>query len=98
MKVITPYYPRERVRKVKNLLTTAEDGEEEEELEADVILPHWHQNITLALVSDAAQISYTQAPPATKEHVQLIPQKRDSTGTKGMPRLIFESTTEALIV
>ncbi|KIY72108.1 cleft lip and palate associated transmembrane protein [Cylindrobasidium torrendii FP15055 ss-10] len=88
-RLITPYYPRERVRKVKNLLTTTEDGEEEEELEADVILPHWHQNITLALVSDAAQISYAQAPPATQQYVQVIPRKRDSTGTKAFYKPII---------
>ncbi len=50
--VLTPYLPREKVRKAKNLLSQgASIGDEEEEEEADVLMPHWHSVRTYALRS-----------------------------------------------
>ncbi|EEB88678.1 hypothetical protein MPER_13349 [Moniliophthora perniciosa FA553] len=88
--VLTPYFPRAKVRKVKNLLSSdnSEDEEEEEThtyaiQEPEVILPHWHKNVTLALISDPNVLPYSTLPPPIREHVHLIPGKRDNTGAKG---------------
>ncbi|KAF8165660.1 cleft lip and palate associated transmembrane protein [Crassisporium funariophilum] len=80
-KLLTPYLPRLKARKEKNLL--ANSNEELEVEEPDVIAPHWHSNVTLAIISDAAAIPYSTLPPPLAEHVRLIRDKRDETGTKG---------------
>jgi hypothetical protein len=64
-KLLTRYLPKAKTRKEKNLLggnTEAGDGEDEEP-QADVIVSHWHQNLTLALVSEAASVPFSQLPP-----------------------------------
>ncbi|KAJ3982282.1 cleft lip and palate associated transmembrane protein [Lentinula detonsa] len=82
--------PRTKIRKEKNLLSGNNEGEvEEEPEEADVIMPHWHRNITLALVSDSAAVPYAQLPPPLLEHVHLIPNRRDPTGSKGVYKPII---------
>ncbi|KAF8827166.1 hypothetical protein HHX47_DHR5000692 [Lentinula edodes] len=58
-KLLTPYMARPKIRKQKNLLSGNNEEEIEEEIEeADVIMPHWHKNITLALVSDSTKGVY----------------------------------------
>ncbi len=49
--VLTPYFPRTKARKEKNLLS-GETGVEEEAEEADVIVPHWH-SVSSSLFSPA---------------------------------------------
>jgi len=46
-------------------------------------LSYWHQNFTLALISDDNVLEYPQLPPPIAEHIDLVPGKRDETGTKG---------------
>ncbi|KAF7294328.1 hypothetical protein HMN09_01161900 [Mycena chlorophos] len=82
-KLLTPYLPREKVRKVKSLLSSNTTEEPEEE-EADVILPHWHPNVTLALISDESVIQYANLPPPLLEHIHLVPDVRDPTGRIGL--------------
>ncbi|KAI0268232.1 cleft lip and palate associated transmembrane protein [Gloeopeniophorella convolvens] len=84
-KLLTRYLPRPKVRKERSLLggpNDAADDIEEPEV-PDTIGSFWHQNLTLALVSDAATLQYAQLPPPISEHVHLIPGQRDETGTKG---------------
>ncbi|KAF8625276.1 hypothetical protein AX15_005470 [Amanita polypyramis BW_CC] len=83
-KLLTPYMPRPKARKEKNLLTNSKEEEvpEPEEVAA-VIMPYWHKNLTLALVSDASVIQYNTLPPPLAEHVHLVPKQRDETGAKG---------------
>ncbi|KAL1711746.1 cleft lip and palate transmembrane protein 1-domain-containing protein [Schizophyllum commune] len=76
-KSLTPYLPKHRVRKEKNLL--ASKDEEEEEEEPEVIVPHWHANHTLAIVSDAPAINTAQLPPPAAQHIAWAPYK-DSEG------------------
>ncbi|KAJ4479138.1 cleft lip and palate associated transmembrane protein [Lentinula aciculospora] len=103
-KLLTPYMARPKVRKEKNLLKGSREEDVEEELEEpDVIMPHWHKNITLALVSDSTTVPYAQLPPpllernayglqshsfiiaqSTFSDIHLIPNQRDTTGTKGI--------------
>ncbi|KAJ7591456.1 cleft lip and palate associated transmembrane protein [Mycena floridula] len=86
-KLLTPYLPRIKVKKEKNLLSdSASDVVEEEE--PDVIVPHWHSNITLALISDPAVFPYATLPPPLAEHVHLVPE-RDETGAKGFYKPII---------
>ncbi|KAJ7693835.1 cleft lip and palate transmembrane protein 1-domain-containing protein, partial [Mycena rosella] len=80
-KLLTPYLPRVKVRKEKNLLK-GNTTEEPEEIEVDVIVPHWHSNVTLALVSDANIIPFNTIPPPIQEHIHLVSNKRDETGSK----------------
>ncbi|TFK43833.1 cleft lip and palate transmembrane protein 1-domain-containing protein [Crucibulum laeve] len=84
-KLLTPYLAKVKARKEKSLLGGNENAEnaEEEKEEADVIVPHWHKNITLALVSDASVIPYANVPAPLLEHIHLVPGERDETGTKG---------------
>ncbi|KAG5639698.1 hypothetical protein H0H81_005881 [Sphagnurus paluster] len=87
-KLLTPYLPRVKVRKEKKLLggsdtSQTEEEETEEVVEADYIVPHWHRNVTLALVSDGVKIPYATLPPPVAEYVRLVPDRRDETGTTG---------------
>ncbi|KAJ3841416.1 cleft lip and palate associated transmembrane protein [Lentinula raphanica] len=89
-KLLTPYMARPKIRKEKNLLRSGnEPVVEDEPEEADVIMPHWHRNVTLALVSDSAVVPYAQLPPPLLEHIHLIPNLRDPTGTKGVYKPII---------
>ncbi|KAJ7223955.1 cleft lip and palate associated transmembrane protein [Mycena rebaudengoi] len=82
-KLLTPHIPKLKVRKEKNLLSSNATDEADDEAEADVIMAHWHSNVTLALISDPAVIPFTTLPPPILEHLALVPDKRDETGTKG---------------
>ncbi|GLB34122.1 putative cleft lip and palate associated transmembrane protein [Lyophyllum shimeji] len=83
-KLLTPYLPRIKVRKEKKLLGDSETPEvEEEPEEVDYIVPHWHRNVTLALISDAAKLPYSTLPPPVAEYVHLVQGQRDTTGTIG---------------
>ncbi|KAH8999084.1 cleft lip and palate associated transmembrane protein [Lactarius akahatsu] len=84
-KLLTRYLPKSKIRKERNLLqdkAKEADGQEEPEV-PDMIVSYWHQNLTLALVSDATVLQYAQLPPPIAEHVHLVPGLRDETGTNG---------------
>lgn len=82
-KLLTPYLPKLKARKEKNLLSKTEETEENQIEEPEIIVPHWHRNVTLALISDAAILPYGTLAPPLLEHVYLVPDQRDETGTKG---------------
>ncbi|KAI0314804.1 cleft lip and palate associated transmembrane protein [Amylostereum chailletii] len=91
-KLLTRYLPKPKVRKEKLLLGSKEQSEGDVEEEASpylycgeetVIISYWHQNLTLALVSDGPQIPVGQLPPPVAEHVHLVAGKRDQTGAMG---------------
>ncbi|KAL0950176.1 hypothetical protein HGRIS_010169 [Hohenbuehelia grisea] len=83
-KLLTPYLPKVKVRKQKSLLSGQKAQEDElEEVEQDVIVPHWHKNLTLALISDAPAVPIGQLPLPLHEHIHIAPNKRDETGSKG---------------
>lgn len=83
-KSLTTYIPRIRERKVKNLLGSKEeqDAAAAEEEKSEVIVSHWHNNLTVALVSDAAVVPVTQLPAALVPYIDIM-KERDETGTKG---------------
>jgi len=88
-KLLTPYLPKAKVRKEKSLLGGNEAAADTEEEPQDIILPHWSNNVTLALISDAYVVPYAQLPPVLHEHIHLIPGERDETGTKGFYKPII---------
>ncbi|KAH9965903.1 cleft lip and palate transmembrane protein 1-domain-containing protein [Russula dissimulans] len=84
-KLLTRYLPRPKTRKERNLLQDSvdiTDVQEEPEV-PDTIISYWHQNFTLALVSDDTVLQYAQLPPPILEHIDLVPEQRDETGRKG---------------
>ncbi|EIN10835.1 cleft lip and palate associated transmembrane protein [Punctularia strigosozonata HHB-11173 SS5] len=85
-KLLTPYLPKMKVRKQKKLLGASDEVDEDSEPfqpEDDVIVSHWHPNLTLALISQSPVLPYSQLPPPIAEHVHLVPEARDQTGTIG---------------
>ncbi|KAK7470267.1 hypothetical protein VKT23_001700 [Stygiomarasmius scandens] len=90
-KLLTPYLPRVKIRKEKKLLSGDDNSETDSEVEeeADVIVPHWHTNVTLALVSDAVSVPFSTLPPPIAEHVYLVQGKRDESGTKALYKPII---------
>jgi len=92
-KLLTYYLPRTKIRKEKSLIRKGENSEEleEEPEQPDVIVSHWHKNLTLALVSDSGAIPYTQLPPPMFEHIHLVPGLRDESGAKGFYKPIIFS-------
>ncbi|OCH90944.1 cleft lip and palate associated transmembrane protein [Obba rivulosa] len=86
-KLLTRYLPKHKVRKEKKLLRSKEDASEEEE-EPDVIASHWHQNLTLTLVSDASVIPISQLPPPAAKYVEILPEL-DPTGKAYYKPIVF---------
>ncbi|KAA1466458.1 cleft lip and palate associated transmembrane protein [Dentipellis sp. KUC8613] len=84
-KLLSRYLPKPKVRKERKLLQgdEPEENDEDSEPEEDIIASYWHQNLTLALVSDTNVLKYRELPPPVIEYVHLIPNQRDETGTKG---------------
>ncbi|KAK7062170.1 cleft lip and palate associated transmembrane protein [Favolaschia claudopus] len=81
-KLLTPHMLKAKVRKQHNLLNS-NATDEPEEVEPDVITAHWHQNLTLALISDPSAIPFANLPPPIREHIHIVPDARDETGAKG---------------
>jgi hypothetical protein len=89
-KLLTRYMPRVKARKEKSLLSNSDvNGEVEEEPQDDIVVSHWHKNLTLALVSDETVIAIDKLPPVLVDHVHLVPGARDDTGTKGFYKPII---------
>lgn len=89
-KLLTPYMARLKAKKEKNLLSASnKEGDSEEVEEVDIIVPHWHKNMTLALISDNGKIPYANIALPLKEHIHLVYNERDETGTKGFYKPII---------
>ncbi|KAH9849977.1 cleft lip and palate transmembrane 1 [Lenzites betulinus] len=89
--MLTKYLPKARVRKEKNLLGgTTSEGEDDDEPQADIIVPHWHSNLTLALISDNPPIPLQQVQPATAQYINVSPG-RDALGRPFYKPIIFPS-------
>ncbi|KAF8592449.1 cleft lip and palate transmembrane 1 [Ramaria rubella] len=82
IKTLTRYMPKMKIRKEKNLLTSQDDNTDEE-TQVDIIVPYWHSNLTLTIVSDNPVITYQKLPPVVSQYITLVPDARDHTGTQG---------------
>ncbi|CDO71393.1 hypothetical protein BN946_scf184908.g151 [Trametes cinnabarina] len=86
---VTKYLPKAKVRKQKNLLSgTGNEQDNEDPEERDVIVTHWHNNLTLALISDNPVIPLAQVQPASAKYIELTPE-RDATGRPFYKPIIF---------
>ncbi|KAI0772049.1 cleft lip and palate transmembrane 1 [Trametes elegans] len=89
---LTKYLPKTKIRKEKNLLGGSTDGqnteEEDDEPQGDVIVSHWHNNMTLALISDNPVLSLQQVQAATARYIELTPE-RDPSGRPFYKPIIF---------
>ncbi|EJD48606.1 cleft lip and palate transmembrane 1 [Auricularia subglabra TFB-10046 SS5] len=83
-KLLTRYMPKKKVRKEKSLLSSSEKPEPEvEEVDQGSIVSHWHTNLTLGLVSDNTEVPWTRMAPIIQQYITLVPEMRDTTGTRG---------------
>ncbi|KAF9204349.1 hypothetical protein BGZ49_005401 [Haplosporangium sp. Z 27] len=81
--LLTRYYVKKKTLKVKKLIGGKHDDESEPEIQEEEkspeptssIVSYWHQNLTLALLSDFTIIPYAAVPPELKGMYQL-----ESTG------------------
>ncbi|OSC98983.1 cleft lip and palate transmembrane 1 [Trametes coccinea BRFM310] len=85
---VTKYLPKVKVRKEKNLLSGTAGEQDSEEPEEDVIVTHWHNNLTLALISDNPVIPLQQVQPTSAKYIELTPE-RDATGRPYYKPIIF---------
>ncbi|KAI7828597.1 cleft lip and palate associated transmembrane protein [Gamsiella multidivaricata] len=81
-KMLTRYYPKKREFKVKKLVggkheesESGKQGVEDTSAPASTIVPYWHQNLTLTVLSDRTVVPYAGIPPELKGMYQL-----ESTG------------------
>ncbi|KAI0368074.1 cleft lip and palate transmembrane 1 [Pilatotrama ljubarskyi] len=90
--MLTKYLPKAKIRREKNLLggstTGHQEHEEEEEPQGDIIVSHWHNNLTLALISDNPAIPLQQVQPAAARYIELTPE-RDASGRPFYKPIIF---------
>ncbi|KAL2067714.1 hypothetical protein VTL71DRAFT_15810 [Oculimacula yallundae] len=82
---LTQYITQKKVKKVKNLLSSEETVEEEEELPTGPIVnSHYHPNLTLSFIPDAGVMHYPTMNPAVRQYVQLEASgARDGSGQNG---------------
>ncbi|KZT62279.1 cleft lip and palate transmembrane 1 [Calocera cornea HHB12733] len=80
-KMLTRYWPKRKVQKEHNLLAGEEEKAEPEEGEADpkaqLIVPFWHPNLTLALISDSTEVSPRSIPVALAPFINIAPWTLD---------------------
>ncbi|KAF9084531.1 hypothetical protein BGX23_010431 [Mortierella sp. AD031] len=89
-KMLTRYYKKKKEFKVKKLVGGKQEVEPEPEKPVEetstpeagsTIVSYWHQNLTIALLSDRSAIPYAALPPEMKPMYQLESTgKRDSQG------------------
>ncbi|PIL36949.1 hypothetical protein GSI_00641 [Ganoderma sinense ZZ0214-1] len=87
--LLTKYLPKSKVRKEKNLLSgSAEGPTDEAEQESEIIVSHWHPNITLALISDNPTIQLDSVHGPAARYIALTPE-RDTLGRVYYNPIIF---------
>lgn len=84
---LNQYLAKKKVSKKRNLLSgsdTAEDHDEEPEVQGSTISSYYHPNFTLSFIPDSGSQAYPQMHPAVRQFVQLEPTgaRDEETGTK----------------
>ncbi|PKX95895.1 CLPTM1 family protein [Aspergillus novofumigatus IBT 16806] len=81
------YLPKKKVKKLKNLLASADDAKEDEEdnsIPDASIASYYHPNFTVSLIPDSGVQKYRQVHPAIRHHMQLeATGARDASGQNG---------------
>lgn len=85
---LNQYLPKKKVAKLKNLLNSGDEGEEEVEEEDGTqgvqFASYYHPNFTVSVIPDSGTINYQTVHPAVRQYVQLESTgARDSTGQNG---------------
>ncbi|KAG8818394.1 hypothetical protein FRC19_010677 [Serendipita sp. 401] len=82
--------PPPKTRKEHNLLTSKNETvvEEEEDDQSGLIVPYWHPNLTLALISDSPVLNLRQIAPVIYPHLSITGERDESkTNTFYMPMI-----------
>ncbi|OJJ04719.1 hypothetical protein ASPVEDRAFT_44253 [Aspergillus versicolor CBS 583.65] len=83
---LNQYLPKKKAKKLKNLLASADETEEEEDDGTpDVsIASFYHSNFTLSVIPDSSDMKYRQIHPAIRRQTQLeTTGARDVSGQNG---------------
>lgn len=83
---LNQYLPKKKAKKLKNLLASADENEEEEDDGTpDVsIASFYHSNFTLSVIPDSSNMKYRQIHPAIRRQTQLeTTGARDASGQNG---------------
>ncbi|KAG8793527.1 hypothetical protein FRC16_010921 [Serendipita sp. 398] len=89
-KLLTRYRKKPKTRKEHNLLTSKNETvvEEEEDDQSGLIVPYWHPNLTLALISDSPVLNLRQIAPVIYPHLSITGERDESkTNTFYMPMI-----------
>ncbi|KAL4967364.1 CLPTM1 family protein [Aspergillus stella-maris] len=83
---LNQYLPKRKAKKLKNLLASADETEEEEnDGRPDVyVASHYHPNFTLSIIPDSGNMKYRQVHQSVRRHTQLeATGARDASGQNG---------------
>ncbi|KAI9375870.1 cleft lip and palate transmembrane protein 1-domain-containing protein [Aspergillus egyptiacus] len=83
---LNQYLPKRKAKKLKNLLASSDETEEEEDdgLPDVYIASHYHPNFTLSVIPDSGNMKYRQIHPAIRRQTQLeATGARDASGKNG---------------
>ena len=83
---LNQYLPKKKAKKLKNLLSSSDEPEEEEgDNTPNVQLAsYYHPNFTVSVVPDSGNQKYRHLHPAVRQHIQLEASgARDSSGENG---------------
>ncbi|KAL4905322.1 hypothetical protein BDW74DRAFT_153429 [Aspergillus multicolor] len=86
LRPLNQYLPKKKAKKLKNLLASADETEEEEDdgIPNVSIASYYHPNFTLSVIPDSANMKYRQIHPAIRRHTQLeATGARDASGQNG---------------
>ena len=85
LRPLSQYLPKKKVKKLKNLLGSANETEEEEDTRRGVqIGSFYHPNFTISIIPDFGTKNYLSMHPAVRQYVQLErTNARDATGQNG---------------
>jgi hypothetical protein len=87
LRPLNQFHAKKRVKKLKNLLATAEEAEQQQDDDnvPDVqTMSYYHPNFTLSLIPDSGTLKLGQMHPAARQYLQLERTgARDATGKNG---------------
>ncbi|KAL4779994.1 cleft lip and palate transmembrane protein 1-domain-containing protein [Aspergillus varians] len=86
LRPLNQYLPKKKVKKLKNLLTGADEAKEEEDDQTPKvsIASYYHPNFTLSVIPDSSNMKYRQINHAVRRHTQLeATDARDASGQNG---------------
>lgn len=86
LRPLNQYLPKKKAKKLKNLLASSEEAEEElvDDTPDVQIVSYYHPNFTLSVIPDSGSQKFSQMHPAVRQYVQLERTgARDKSGKNG---------------